>query len=211
LTDPSAPIYKFAMRIFSKMIVGYFIATNLVYNVFGEQPVRIWTDTSGRTIKARLMAKDEHNAEVMLANGKRVKLPLVKLSPDDKKYVEESDVNPEPEIVVKTAIVKSNEAGTQRDERKIIVTVSDADGRDLRVRVVWIGDDGDKAKYGKYFEEIKTVTTSGEYPFTAIYQRNGSKLNDDNYKGYAVQLLGKDDKIIDVEASQKPYERFLSE
>ena len=176
-----------------------------------EQTLRTWTDTSGRTIKARLMAKDEHNADVMLPNGKRVKLPLSKLSPDDKKHVEESDVNPEPQIVVKTAVVKSNEAGTQRDERKIIVSVSDADGRELKIRVVWLGDDGDKAKYGKYFEDSKAITASGDYPFSAIYQRNGSKRNDDNYKGYAVQLLGKDDKIIDVAASQKPFERFLSE
>jgi len=199
------------MKLLAKEKVVVLLLFTATPTAYGEQTMRTWTDTSGRTVKARLMAKDENNADVMLGNGKRVKLPLIKLSPDDKKYVEESDVNPEPEIVVRTAVVKSNEAGTQRDERKIIVTVSDADGRDLRVRVVWLGDDGDKAKYGKYFEESKTITTSGEYPFTAIYQRNGSKLNDDNYKGYAVQLLGKDDKIINVEASQKPYERFLSE
>ncbi len=177
---------------------------------YAAEESRTWTDTNGRTLKARLVAKDSINAEVTLATGKRVKLPLSKLSEGDKSYVEKADVNPEPSMLVKTAAVKSNAAGTKKDERKIVVTITDADERALTIRVVWLGDNGDKGKYGVFFEDKRDVSGNDNYEFSAIYSPNSGTKNDRNYKGYAVQLLD-GEKVIATQASQKPFERFLTD
>ncbi len=177
---------------------------------YAAEESRTWTDTNGRTLKARLVAKDSINAEVTLANGKRVKLPLSKLSEGDKDYVEKADVNPEPSMLVKTASVKSNAAGTKKDERKIVVTITDAGDRALTIRVVWLGDNGDKGKYGVFFEDKREGGGNGNYEFSALYSPASGSKNNRNYKGYAVQLLD-GEKMIAVQASQKPFERFLTD
>jgi hypothetical protein len=113
-------------------------------------------------------------------------------------------------MLVKTAAVKSNAAGTKKDERKIVVTIADADERTLTIRVVWLGDNGDKGKYGIFFEDKRDVSGNDNYEFSALYSPASGKKNDRNYKGYAVQLLD-GDKVIATQASQKPFERFLTE
>lgn len=177
---------------------------------YAAEESRVWTDTAGRTLKARLVAKDALNAEVVLPNGKRVKLPLEKLSADDKDYVDKADVNPDPSMLVKTAAVKSNVAGTKKDERKIVVTITGAGERTMTIRVVWLGDSGDRGKYGIFFEDKRDVPGNGKYEFSAMYSPASGTKNDRNYKGYAVQLLD-GEKVIATQASQKPFERFLSE
>jgi hypothetical protein len=176
---------------------------------YAAEESRTWTDTAGRTLQGRLVAKTTESAEVALANGKRVKLSLEKLSPDDKSYVEKANVNPDPSMLVKTAAVKSNAAGTKKDERKIIVTITGADERALTIRVVWLGDNGDKGKYGVFFEDKREVSGNDNYEFSALYSPAGGSKNDRNYKGYAVQLLD-GEKVIATQASQKPFERFLT-
>ncbi len=49
---------------------------------------RVWTDTTGRKIDAEIVSVEEDKV-VLNFKGKEVKLPLARLSPDDRKFAEE--------------------------------------------------------------------------------------------------------------------------
>ena len=171
-----------------------------------EEKPRVWTNTEGKTITGTLKAKDAVNAEVMLANTSRVKLPLVKLSKADQDYVAAADVHPDVAMTAKTVSVQSNEKSSQNDKRAVEVTVTNSDGRPYSVVIKWLGPDG--SSVGVYKSETKQVSADGAITFNVEYKHD--KKSGDDYKGYAVALM-LDGKPVLKRASQTVFERFLPE
>jgi len=168
---------------------------------------RNWMDVKGRVIKGQLVAKTTDTATLMLASGKRVPVKLETLSKDDQDYVAKADLKPVPRMLAKTVAVKSNEAGTKADERKVTVDVSDVHDRPLKVRIVWIGDSGGKNDYGVAKADEADVASDRSVEF-AFKFGTGAKFSR-NYKGYAVELLDEDGASISQQGSIQPLVRFL--
>ena len=168
---------------------------------------RTWTDIKGRSITGQLVAKTSDSAGIILASGKRADLKLETLSEPDREYVAAADVAPVARMLAKTVASKSNANGTGRDERQVSVSVSETNGRALKLRLVWIGDTGDKNNYGVAKTDLVDVTADGAVEFnfrfgtTAVYSKN--------YKGYAVELTDKDGVAVARQGSIQPLTRFL--
>lgn len=164
---------------------------------------RTWTSAEGKTLTGKLVGKGPAGAEIMLPSLKRVKIPLSKLSPDDQKYVEETNVLPPPEMLARTVSVKSNEAGTKADARGVTVDVKNTAGKKMRVDLVWIASVGSGVKAGG--KESQPISEDGQLKFSIVFKAG------QNYKGFAVALYGEDGTEVSRFATMKPWERFLDE
>jgi hypothetical protein len=171
---------------------------------------RDWTDTKGRKITGKLVGKDEKSAEILLASGKRAKIPLANLSEADQKHVAAADVHPDPQIVAKTLSLDGNGARTKYDKRAVEVTLTKIHGRKYFVTMHWLGPVGNGV--GIYKSETKEVSEDGKLKFEVTYDYTTKAGTD--YKGYVVGL-GQDGEFgrqwVSKAASQKPFERFLEE
>jgi len=183
------------------------IAILMMATSFASETSRTWTDTKGRTLEGQLVAKTEFAAVILNKAGKRIDLKLETLSEPDRAYVEKADVSPAVRMLAKTVAVKRNTSGSQRDSRSVVVELSEVHGREFTARIVWIGDAGDKAKYGVAKTDTQTTSENGTLTFshtfgtTVVFSRN--------YKGYAVELTDKDGAVVARQGSIAPLVRFL--
>ena len=164
---------------------------------------RTWTDIKGRSITGQLVAKTSDSAGIILASGRRADLKLETLSEPDREYVAGTDVAPVPKMLAKTVASKSG----GRDERRVSVSVSESNGRALKLRLVWIGDSGDKNNYGVAKTDLADVAADGAVEFD--FKFGGSSVYAKNYKGYAVELTDKDGVSVARQGSIQPLVRFL--
>lgn len=170
------------------------------------EEARTWTNQEGREIVGTLIEKDATHVKLLVKN-KRFRLPIASLSEEDQAYVAKAKVYPELELEAKTVKVDSNEANSKYDARKVSVKLEKLAGRKVKVRVVWIG----KGRSGVDFHamEEREVATDGEIFFSTVYRPGRGLLRD--YRGYAVGVADDAGRWIVVQASQKPYERFIYE
>lgn len=80
---------KFSMTP-AKSAKGCLLPENLKKKIVGshQEEARDWTDIQGRKIKGTLVAAEKDDVEITI-NGKQMKIPKIRLSDEDKKYVEE--------------------------------------------------------------------------------------------------------------------------
>jgi hypothetical protein len=167
---------------------------------------RTWTDATGRKIAGTLKSKDDRSADILLANGKRAKIPLKQLSDEDRDYVAAADVHPDVVMLATTRKVDSNEAKSKWDARSIDVTLSKVHGRDYTVEVLWLGDGGDKNAYGIHKRQMTETQADGPLRFEVVY--NGGRFGS-NHRGWVAYIKDADGIIVAKQASQKPFERFI--
>lgn len=197
----------------------------LLSSIHAAEEIRMWTDPTGRMLRGTLKAKDATSATVNLDSGKTVKIPLEKLSKSDQEYVSKADLANPPRMIVTT--VKSDQGEKTREfynsntgsrknsyaggSRTININVSGTAGKEFSFEVAWIGDDGDKGKYGVFKRVTQKIAVDGDTKVTAEFTNNSSKDFDADYRGYAVRLLDASGVEIARTASQKPFERFLDQ
>lgn len=178
---------------------------------------RTWTNTEGKTVKGILRGKTATHAEILLPNGNRVQLELKKLIEADQKHVEQADVYPDPILKCRTITAEKGDGKTKPDVRNLEITLERMHGRKYIMAVLWLGDGGDKGKYGIYRAEQTNVSEDGKQTFIASFNplRSPRTLLGNNYRGYVVALKefkeGQVTAWTVIDASQKPFERFLSE
>lgn len=199
------------------------VALLALTSLHAAEEIRMWTDPTGRMIRGKLVAKDAKSATLNLDNGKTVKLPLEKLSKGDQEYVAKADLANPPKLLAttvsanqgdKTTEFSNSRTGNTKNSyaggtRTINVNVTGTAGREFTIEVVWIGDDGDKGKYGVYKKVSGKVNSDGDTKFSAEYLGKSNINNDADYRGYAVRLIDSKGVEIARQASQKPFERFL--
>ena len=141
-----------------------------------EETSRKWTDTQGRSIEGKLVAKSKTHASVLLANGKRAELPLEKLDAESKSYVESATLIKE---VAPSDLVSARITGTSKGQKTVEVTAN-AGEKELVVTAT------------AYHVNIKKTVKPGEsikFEFRAV----------DDYK-----VTGAiDGQIVDTEDSRK--------
>lgn len=96
-------------------------------------------------------------------------------------------------------------------KRTINVNVTGTAGKEFKIEAIWLGDDGDKGKYGIYKRLSGKVTADGDTKFSAEYLGKSHIDYDVDYRGFAVRLLDSNGVEVARQASQKPFERFLDE
>ncbi len=170
------------------------------------EEARTWTNRDGREIVGTLIEKDATHVKLLVEN-KRFRIPIDSLSEADRDHIAKAKVYPELEVEARTVKVDSNEANSKYDARKVSVKLEKLAGRKVVVRVVWIG----KGRSGVDFHamEEKQVAADGEVFFSTVYRPGQGRLLD--YRGYAVGVADDAGRWIAVQASQKPYERFIYE
>ena len=170
---------------------------------FAEETSRTWTNSEGKTVTGILKSKSSTTAEVLLSGGKSATLEIAKLSKADQDYIAAAQVFPQLKMVARTAKAKSNEAGSQMDNRAVEVELSNVSGRNLMITLKWLGPEG--STVGVYKTQTKYSSVDGIVSFDVVYR--GSGVGSD-YKGYAV-VVEYAGQILAKSASQKPFERFL--
>ena len=94
-----------------------------------KQESRQWTDTQGRSIYGTLTAKTDKSATILLANGKKVEIPLEKLDPPANLYIKEADLTPE----VNDADLISTRVSASGNGTKTIELTARAGNKDMLV------------------------------------------------------------------------------
>jgi hypothetical protein len=158
---------------------------------------RIWTDTQGRTLTGTLKSKTPTEAEILLGNGKAVKLPLAKLSPDDRSYVEKTECGPVPEMKVKSSAFK-NDPKSDHVSRTVTVSLSNIT-KPVTVKMLWITSSGVSPS------KKKEATGDGDIAFENVW------LTSNTYKGWAAVMIDGDGKELARQASMKPFEKHIDE
>ncbi|MEM1083048.1 MAG: hypothetical protein AAGI48_02920 [Verrucomicrobiota bacterium] len=181
----------------------------------GAEESREWTDVKGRKLKGTLVAKDELNAEVLMKNGRKVKIPLKKLSEADQEYVAKADVHPDPEIEVRTSRATGDGGKYDFDIRAIEATIEKTHERPYTLVVIWLGKR--TSNVGIFLsEEFKVERDHVKKKFEVTYDWKTYADNDHakDYSGYVVGLLdesGGTPRWVTHAVSMKPYVRFLDE
>lgn len=170
---------------------------------FADEASRTWTNSEGKTVSGILKRKSSTTVDVLLSGGKSATLEITKLSKADQDYIAAAQVFPQLKMVARTAMAKSNEAGSQMDSRAVEVELSNVSGRNLMITLKWLGPDG--STVGVYKSQTKYSSVDGIVSFDVVY-RGGGVGGD--YKGYAV-IVEYAGQILAKSASQKPFERFL--
>jgi len=189
----------------------------LVGVVAASEEPRTWTHVDGRTLTGTLVEKDAGYVRLMI-RGRSFRLPIEKLSEADRAYIEKADVYPA--IGMDARTTKTASGG---EERTIEVDLEDTAGRELMLRVIWLGSDEDGLVVHDY--EDFDVERDGAYPFTATYadpeptpqqlraaQMGRAELPKPvRYRGWAVGLADSEGKWLAKAASSVPFERFVKE
>ncbi len=75
--------------------------------------------------------------------------------------------------------------------------------------VVWLGDDGNRARYGRFKTQKKTVKADGIYNFQVTCPNLIRRKFDRNYRGFAVRVGNAKGLSLGETASMPGLARFL--
>ncbi len=181
--------------------------------VRAEEVSRNWTNAKGVSIFGRLVSKNGNDCVIALdKTGKNVNVKVDALSEDDQKYIHAAKINRIPQFKVVTSTAISNAAGTQKDERAVLISLAEVGTRDCTVIIFWLGDGSKAGSYGLWKTESHKVDGDGSFNMSTIYSGSSGSFGH-NYKGFACGL--KDDvsgKWIGKVASMKEYEiKYLTD
>ena len=154
-----APACGFASFLIVKALFCLFVLAS------GFAQARVWTDSQGRTLEAEIVRADDV-AVVVSRGGKEVKLPLDKLSDEDRKFVDE--------WLKDRASGKTDKSGDDADKAPDEKPAAGGDGKTLEFD-------------GKPLETGGKMNTY-EYPYDAETQERVTKKLKGKDTGYKIAI-----------------------
>jgi len=80
------------MKFIARILLMVVIVSS--FSSFASEPVRVWKNTEGKEVQARLLSRTDDTVTIMLTNGRSFILPISSLSEEDKSYLEQKEAPP---------------------------------------------------------------------------------------------------------------------
>lgn len=169
--------------------------------------IRIWENLEGKKIQGTLESATKDKVRIR-KQGETFSLPVASLSEENVNFVNEYLKSQKIKLRANSARW-THPPNKKLDSRRVKVEVDDVNNREISISITWLGDDGDKSKYGIHTKDTKKVNEDGEVNFDIVYHNKKKKKFDRNYRGFAVRVTTDEGIILGETASQTPFLRFL--